>query len=411
MIAARAAPAVVQTEVIRGLFGTDSPLDEEMLRAEGEAFEELTGVRFEFQTEGANLFDRVATLVAGQSDEFDIYHSHYAQIGRYLGGFYPLNEYAERDGVEADQFIGGSFDALTVDEQLLAIPMRVDVRGFYYRTDIFEEAGIAAPPATRDELVEIALATNNPPGIYGYATVGRGDPALREFSDLLWENGGDFLENGLEPSRPIFNEDPGVEALQWWYDLIHTHEITFPGTPGYEWRDLVGLYASGQAVMSKQWNPGPFEDPAQSVIVDLFGIAPIPAGPVSGRTTAVCHARAINAYSNNKEAAWEFIRFESGDENWLARAELLGEKPSRLSALEEVAASATGVRKDNLDAALAKLGSGEGYTWPLFTEFNQIQPVIWGQIEAALTGQKTPKEALDEAAAEATRILEEANLL
>ena len=199
MIAARAAPAVVQTEVIRGLFGTDSPLDEEMLRAEGEAFEELTGVRFEFQTEGANLFDRVATLVAGQSDEFDIYHSHYAQIGRYLGGFYPLNEYAERDGVEADQFIGGSFDALTVDEQLLAIPMRVDVRGFYYRTDIFEEAGIAAPPATRDELVEIALATNNPPGIYGYATVGRGDPALREFSDLLWENGGDFLENGLDP--------------------------------------------------------------------------------------------------------------------------------------------------------------------------------------------------------------------
>jgi multiple sugar transport system substrate-binding protein len=163
--------------------------------------------------------------------------------------------------------------------------------------------------------------------------------------------------------------------------------------------------------MSKQWNPGPFEDPAQSVIVDLFGIAPIPAGPVSGRTTAVCHARAINTYSNNKEAAWEFLKFGASDENWLLRAELLGEKPSRLTALEEVAASATGVRKANLDAALAKLGSGEGYTWPLFTEFNQIQPVIWGQIEAALSGQKTPKEALDEAAAEATRILEEADLL
>src|SRR5690606_8287041 len=108
---------------------------------------------------------------------------------------------------------------------------------------------IEAPPTTRDELLQIAMDTNDPPGVYGYVTVGRGDPALREFSDLLWENGGDFLEGGLEPSPPTFNSDAGVEALQWWYDLIHTNEVTFPGTPAYEWKDSVGLFASGQAVM------------------------------------------------------------------------------------------------------------------------------------------------------------------
>jgi multiple sugar transport system substrate-binding protein len=163
--------------------------------------------------------------------------------------------------------------------------------------------------------------------------------------------------------------------------------------------------------MGKMWNPGPFEDPANSVVVDMYDIAPIPTGPASGRTTAVCHARAINNFSENQDAAWEFIKFESSYDNWLKRNELLGEKPSRLDALEAVTESATGVRKHNMDAAYQKLSDGDGYTWPLFTEFTQIQPIIWGEIEAALSDQKSPKEALDSAAEQSTKILQDAGLI
>jgi len=405
------APAVLKGQTINGLFGTDSPLDDQMLQDEGKRFEEATGVKFKFQTVGPDIFDKIATLVAAKSTEFDIYHTHYAQIGRYYGGFLPLNDYAARDGITADKFIKSSFDALTVQNALLAIPMRVDIRSFYWRTDLFEKAGLTEPPKTRDEFLEMAKATNDPPGVYGFATVGKGDPALREFSDLLWENGGDFLEGGLEPSKPIFNQDAGVEALQYWYDLIYTDKVTFPGTAGYQWTDLVGLFASGQAAMSKQWNPGPFEDPAQSAIVGMYGISPIPAGPKSTRTTAVCHARAINSFSEHQDAAWEFLKFGASEDNWLKREALLGEKPSLLSALQKVTDQATGLRKANLDAALAHLNAGDGYTWPLFTEFNQIQPIIWGEIEAVLSDQKKPKEALDFAADQATKILQQAGLI
>ncbi len=406
-----ATPTVLKGQTINGLFATDSPLDDQMLQDEATRFEAATGIKFKYQTAGADLFDKVATLVAAQSTEFDIYHTHYAQIGRYSGGFQPLNDFAARDGVTADKFIKSSFDALTVNNALLAIPMRVDIRSFYWRTDLFQKAGLTEPPKTRDEFLKAAKATNDPPGVYGFATVGKGDPALREFSDLLWENGGDFLEGGLQPSKPIFNQDAGVEALQYWYDLIYTDKVTFPGTAGYQWNDLTGLFESGQAVMSKQWNPGPFEDPAQSAIVGKYGITAIPAGPKSKRTTAVCHARAINSFSAHKDAAWEFIKFEASEDNWLKREALLGEKPSLISALQKVTDRATGLRKANLDAALAHLNAGDGYTWPLFTEFNQIQPIIWGEIEAVLSNQKKPKEALDFAASEATKILQQAKLI
>jgi multiple sugar transport system substrate-binding protein len=408
--ASSAAPGgALKGQTINALLPLSSPLDDQMYLDEGKRFEAATGIKFNYQTGGSDLFDRIATLVAGKSQDFDVYYTHYAQIGRYQGGFQPLNDYAARDGIKATDFIKGSFEALTVKQQLLAVPMRFDLRGFYWRTDLFEKAGLKDPPKTREELLQMAQKTNNPPAVYGYVTVGKGDPALREFSDLLWENGGDFLEKGLEPSKPIFNQDAGVEALQWWYDLIWKHKVTFPGTSGYQWTDLTGLFAGGQGVMSKQWTAGAFEDPAQSQIVGKYGITGIPAGPKSSRTTAVCHARAVNNFSTKKDAAWEFIKFESSEENWLKRSALLGERPSRVSALQKVAATATGTRKADLDAAMSRMD--QGYTWPLFTEFNQIQPIIWGEIEAVLSNQKKPKEALDHAADEATKILQKANLL
>ena len=42
-----------------------------------------------------------------------------------------------------------------VDEKLLASPMFIGTQMFFYRTDIFEKAGIAAPPTTYAELADV----------------------------------------------------------------------------------------------------------------------------------------------------------------------------------------------------------------------------------------------------------------
>ncbi len=375
----------------------------------GDDFKELSGITVQYSTlPFEKLMDKELTLVAAQSGDVDVFGTHYAQIGRFVEALVPLNDFAARDDINAEDYVEGSFSAFTSSGNLLAISYTFDLRALYYRTDLFAEKGIDAPPTTWVELVETATALNNPPDLYGYLIVGKGDPALREFSDLLWENGGDFLENGLEPSKPAWNSPEGVEALQWWYDLIYKDEIVPPGVPSYGWEELGQLWTAGQAAMSKQWGPGASLDPSQSKIVDSFSIAPL-VGNKTNTTTAVCHGRAINIFSAHKEESWEFVKYLTAKDTQVALFGATGARPAQLEALNEVIASATDIPKLSLEASLA--GAKNGYTWPLFPEFSEIQPILWGEIEKVLSGQKSAQEGLDFAATEAEKIMMDAGLI
>jgi len=410
------APTVItKPDKLNAIYVTSGTLVDDYYAQLSESFKEETGIEVEFTLLNfEKAMDKELTIVAGKSSDVDVFGTHYAQIGRFAEAMEPLNDWAARDGVVSSNYVEGSFDAFTnASGGLLAIPYWLDVRAFYYRTDLLEEAGFTSPPTTWDELLEIAIAINNPPDVYGYFTTGRGDPALREFSDMLWENGGDFLEDGLNPSKPIWNQPEGVEALEWWYDLLHTHKVLAPGTPSYEWVELKQIWQAGQAGMCKQWGSGPSLDPEQSVIVDKFGIANIPLVndiPVEeAKTTAVCHGRGINIYSEKKEAAWEFIKYCTSKEEQLNMFDVTGKRPAHTGAMDEAFSNATGMVKQDLEAAL--YAAKHSYTWPLFPAFSEIQPILWTELEKVITDQKPAKEALDFAATEAEKVLKDAGLI
>jgi multiple sugar transport system substrate-binding protein len=239
--------------------------------------------------------------------------------------------------------------------------------------------------------------------------VGKGDPALREYSDLLWAYGGDFLEKGLEPSAPAWNTDAGVQALQWWYDLVYSSKVAPPGVPSYGWEENSQLFASGQAAMNKDWGPSGYKDPKASKVVDSFGVTALPSGPKSAKTTGVCHGRAINKFSKNKEAAWEFVKWVTAKDQQVKMFNAVQAHPAHIAALQQVRDNATGIDKLALDASFVRVN--DTYTWPLFPAFSQVQPILWGEIEKVLSNQKKPKEGLDFAAQEATKIFKDANLI
>ena len=257
--------------------------------------------------------------------------------------------------------------------------------------------------------METAQKVNNPPDVYGFITVGKGDPVLREYSDRLWENGGDFLENGLEPSPPAWNQPAGVEALTWMRDLIWEYQIAPEGTPSYGWEENAQLFAAGQGAMSKQWSPGAMEDPQQSAIIGKYAVAPLTRNKTS-RTTAICHARGINLFSEKQDAAWEYVKYVTSPEQLLAFFHGGGgSRPAQLAALEQARESAEGVIKQNLEVSLEE--ANDGYTWPLFAQFAEAQPILWGEIEKVLSRQKEPQEALDFAAEQATEIFKRDGLI
>jgi ABC-type glycerol-3-phosphate transport system substrate-binding protein len=86
-----------------------------------------------------------------------------------------------------------------------------------------------------------------------------------------------------------------------------------------------------------------------------------------------------------------------------------GMRPAHLAALQEVKDKATGVDRLSLEASLAHVN--DAYTWPLFPAFSQVEPILWGEIEAVLSNQKPAKEGLDAAAEQAMKIFKDAKLI
>ena len=74
------------------------------------------------------------------------------------------------DALGGDDLIPSFVDAATIDDTIYAYPLYAGARGVFYRTDLFEQAGIEVP-STIDEFSEaaIALQAANPEGVAGFS--------------------------------------------------------------------------------------------------------------------------------------------------------------------------------------------------------------------------------------------------
>ncbi len=124
---------------------------------------------------------------------------------------------------ELNQLGGGFWEALsphvTIDGKYISIPMDAEVGVMYSRLDLIEEAtGSRTPPATLDELEEIAGQVLEPPRQYGIGiTLGRFPDTIGQVSQLIFADGGTMVN---EAGEPALMSDGAVSALtrikRWW---------------------------------------------------------------------------------------------------------------------------------------------------------------------------------------------------
>jgi len=157
--------------------------------------------------------------------------------------------------------LGGTAAGWQVDGKQYGLPYSVGVVGFWYRKDLFEQAGITGPPATLDELNEdvqklkdagitpIALGGKDkwPDAFYwGYiATRLCSTEALQEASASASLDGDDCFVQAGEVLEDFIDTEPFQEG--------------FLGTPAQQGAaSSAGMVANGKAAMELQghWNGG-----------------------------------------------------------------------------------------------------------------------------------------------------------
>lgn len=240
--------------------GTTGPLPEVWEQVAQEFEEANPGVKVEqtgYQNEELQRTLIPNALAAGDPpDLFQVWPGGELRDQVENGYLMPLDD-AIPETIES---VGATVNPWQVDGQTYAVPFTFGIEGFWYNTDLFDEAGIDSPPETLPELVD-AVEQLREAGITPIA-VGAGDrwpaahwwyqfalhscspevlqaaEAENDFSDSCWVEAGEQLEDFL-----------GIEPFQ----------DGFLGTPAQQGAgSSAGLVANGQAAMELMghWNAG-----------------------------------------------------------------------------------------------------------------------------------------------------------
>jgi multiple sugar transport system substrate-binding protein len=349
----------------------------------------------------ASIYDKLVTMLSARSSDVDVIVVDTMWMPSFTkAGFLSR---LPKDQIKNDDFLEAAIKAYSYKGDLYAVPQFV-VAGFtFYRTDLFEKAGLDPnkPPKNWDDLLRYAKAltitdANGNASQYGYGYCGLDIGA--DFLEFMWQNGGDILDDN---GKVTFNAPAVVEALQFFVDLRNKYKVVPQGVVTMMPEDLRKMFSSGQMAMMRNW---PYvwaaSNAADSPIKGLVAMIPNPGHVLSTATTFGAWGLAIPQQSKNKDLAAKFVSYMTSYE---------GEKTLFLTGGEMAARKAVYEDPDILNAQpmapvmlAALLGARNR---PMVVENQEVLALAGRAWQEALTGLKTPKQALDDAAAAIKKII------
>jgi multiple sugar transport system substrate-binding protein len=284
------------------------------------------------------------------------------------------------------QFYENFYGAGSIDGALYGIPFIASIRNLYYNKEIFERVGIEKPPETWDELVQTAKAIKDETGIPGFGLPMTEFEAQADFSYFIWGNGGDWQRDG----EWSFNIPENVEALQFMTDLVNKYKVTNPDPTTINRDELQKVFAQGQLGMMNTANffPTILEQEAPDLDWD-FGSIPRNEG-IPEFSLGVEDFLMVFNTAENTEVIGKFLDFFYEKEHYIKFLKQEGMLPTTKPVGETMAA------QDPMTARFVdQLPKAKFY--PLQDpQLDTVFKDLTRACQQALTGEKTPKQALDE---------------
>ena len=308
----------------------------------------------------------------------------------------------------------------TVSGRLVQLPRHSDVSNMYYIKSLYEndenkskfkaEYGYDLnPPDTWDQVTDQAIFFSNPPDFYGTQYVGKEEAIAGRFYELVIANGGQLFDDDY---RPIFNDASGIESLEWFITLYNAKAVP-EGVLNYLW-DSTGLgFASGTIALNLDWAgwAGFFNDPANSKVAGDIGVVRAPMGSGGKRTGwSGSHSFSVTEACPDKEMAASFVWALTSEKAQMIEARG-GLSPTRPAVWDMIIEEKKSEGDDFMLMIFSTFKTSlaeDAFTPPLIPEWIEFTNVLYPELQAAILGDKTPQQALDDAAAKASEIMQDA---
>ncbi|MCM2438988.1 sugar ABC transporter substrate-binding protein [Agrobacterium vitis] len=302
------------------------------------------------------------------------------------GAFLDLTDMiAKSDVIKPQNYFPGPLASVTWKERYFGVPKATNTIALYYNRDMFKAKGLdpLKPPQTWDELLAAARKLNDPAkNVYGLAFSAKASEE-GTFQFLPWaQMGGGGYDH--------INAPGAVKALETWKTIM-TEKLASPDTLTRGQWDSTGTFNSGNAAMAIS---GPWElDRMLKEAKFDWGVALLPVpSPGAERSSGMGDFNwAIFSSTKHPAEAFKALEFFASQDKDMFKN--FGQLPAR----SDIAIPPSG--SPLKDAALQVFLEQMKYAKPRgpHPAWSKISKAIQDAIQAALTGQMTPKDALDQA--------------
>ena len=365
-----------------------------------------TGVELEFiELPHDNMHERFVQESISRSGSIDIFNADQPWISEFAsrGWIECLDDMISEE--DRADFLDSAMEASSYQGRLYAIPYFIHTPIVFYRTDLFEEAGLTVPETWEEYRQAAIKLTNVETGVYGTIIEAKqASEPVTHLVDWYFQNGADFID---EKGNVVVDSEAAKEVFDFLLKMMYEDGSVMPGSIGYDNADVHNLFMQGKVAMVKNW---PYmyamaRDPAQSLVADDFAIARQPAGKYDA-TAVWTWGFAISSSSRNKEAAWDFIEWATSSEN-LAAMGIQNLMPvPRHSAFEIVKADETISEKDKDAILLMSEVLDVGRNATESPVFPSIQSEMGTVLSRIMSKQVSVEQGLSEAREALERIVE-----
>ena len=312
-----------------------------------QAFKDKHKVDVVYQTfESARVGEKFYQLGPLKNCEEDVIHLNLqAQVKKDMKNFLvPLNSFLKEKPIEGfPEKFGALPEALKVDGEYYAVPIRAGNWAMWYNKKIFEERGVSGPPKTAEEFYDIAkkLTHTSASGakIFGWSSRGDLGHASQMLAIMARMWGGELITPDF---KVTINEAPVINALNLMRKM-YEGGIMPPDWHTYGYAQSIKMFREGRVAMvleaSNYWPT--FNDPEKAKIAGNAVIAPYPLSAelaTSERDFSTgaswFWAQGILKGSQDKELAYEYIRHLATQDAHMNMA-LSGNPPARIDVLSD----------------------------------------------------------------------------
>ena len=376
--------------------------------------EQKTGIQVTMDYIPENAYmAKLQVVLSSKTGEYDVIYANNKMYPVLFpsGWIQPLDDYLKDPNLTAKDYNYGDFvpkiaQNVMYNKKIMGIPFGTESNILYYNKKMLADEGYTRPPKTMAEVYEYAKKLNHPEkGYAGIAMLGTREGNVNGYGwIMMWLSmGGSWVPQGQQPYT-VLASPTAIKATEIWTDMLTNYAPK--GISNYGWNELyLSMQQSKVAMAIATTKDYPiFTDPTKSKIAENLGYVCL-QGPGDEYTVGNIGAWLLPSASKNTKAAWAAVQFMTSQE---AQSKQVTEKDLVDVTRQSVIDSKVFGSKYNAEwAAASKEAFAHGcveYT-PLIPQGGQIREYLAIALSKSLSGQLSPKAAMEEANANVVKLL------